>query len=120
MTNVANNIYFKQKLILNILKRLNINSSVTQRNLAEELNVSLGSINYSIKSLILKGYIKAQNFKKSDNKLSYMYILTPKGIAQKISLTQRFLKLKQLEYKEIQREIIELEKDLKQEVFDDK
>ena len=49
-----------------------------------------------------------------------MYILTPKGIAQKISLTQRFLKLKQLEYKEIQREIIELEKDLKQEVFDDK
>ena len=119
MTNVANNIYFKQKLILNILKRLNINSSVTQRNLAEELNVSLGSINYSIKSLILKGYIKAQNFKKSDNKLSYMYILTPKRIAQKISLTQRFLKLKQLEYKEIQREIIELKKDLKQEVFDD-
>ena len=89
------------------------------KNLAEELNVSLGSINYSIKSLIFKGYIKAQNFKKSDNKLSYMYILTPKGISQKISLTQRFLKLKQLEYKEIQKEIIELEKDLKHEVYDD-
>ena len=58
MTNVTNNIYFKQKLILNILKRLKINSFVTQRNLAEELNVSLGSINYSIKSLIFKGYIK--------------------------------------------------------------
>ncbi len=70
MTNVTNNIYFKQKLILNILKRLKINSFVTQRNLAEELNVSLGSINYSIRSLILKGYINAQNFKKSENNLS--------------------------------------------------
>ena len=60
--------------------------------------------------MIFKGYIKAQNF-KSDNKLSYMYILTPKGISQKISNTAVF-KLKQLEYKEIQKEIIELEKTL--------
>tara|TARA_B100000242_G_C42658070_1_gene308944 strand:- start:137 stop:487 length:351 start_codon:yes stop_codon:yes gene_type:complete len=112
MTDFTNNYYLKEKLILNILKKLNLNSNLTQRNLSKELNVSLGSINYSLKSLMLKGYVKVQNFKKSDNKLSYMYILTPKGIAQKLELTQRFLKIKQLEYKEIKKEIVELKKEL--------
>ena len=106
MSDFTNNYYFKKKLILNILKKLNLNSNLTQRNLSKELNVSLGSIHYCLKSLMLKGYVKVQNFKKSDNKLSYMYILTPKGIAQKLELTQRFLKIKQLEYKEIKKKLL--------------
>ena len=102
----------QEELKLAIFKSLDNNSNVSQRILANSLNASLGSINYCLRALINKGFIKVQNFRKSNNKLSYSYILTPKGISQKINLTKRFLEWKVKEYKNLQKEIKTLENEL--------
>ena len=85
---------------------------MTQRELASELDVSLGKVNYCLKAMVEKGWIKIQNFKKSNNKLAYLYLLTPKGIEQKAYITVNFLKRKITEYETLEKEI----KDLKAEV----
>ena len=77
----------------------------TQRELAEELGFSLGKLNYCINALKNKGLIKINNFKKSENKLNYFYIITPKGFIKKTNLTIRFMKLKIQEYDELQKEL---------------
>jgi EPS-associated MarR family transcriptional regulator len=87
---------------------------VTQRELANETNISLGGINYCLKALSEKGWIKIRNFQKSKNRISYVYKLTPLGIAEKLTLTQTFLAKKLAEYESLQAEI----EALKQEVFD--
>ena len=90
---------------LNILRKINKNPAGSQRELAKELDFSLGKLNYCLKSLKNKGLIKIGNFKKNPNKLNYIYIITPKGIAEKTKLTVAFMKGKMNEYDELKREI---------------
>ena len=97
-----------------VLRALERSSHVTQRELANETNISLGGINYCLKALSEKGWIKIRNFQKSNNRISYVYKLTPLGIAEKLTLTQTFLAKKLAEYESLQAEI----EALKQEVFD--
>mgnify|MGYP001197648383 FL=1 len=93
-----------------ILKNIEANPSLTQRQLAKELDVSLGKINYIIKALLDIGWVKIDNFRKSDNKIGYLYLLTPEGIAQKTIITQQFLQRKIEEYDNLKKEIEELQK----------
>ena len=89
----------------NVLRKINSKPKSTQRELAEELGFSLGKLNYCVKELKQKGLIKINNFKKSKNKIKYLYILTPKGISAKTFLTINFMKLKMKEYDELKKEI---------------
>ena len=95
-----------------ILRILEEQPEISQRELARALGVSLGKANYCLQALIEKGLVKASNFKNSNNKAAYMYFLTRKGIAEKARATTRFLQRKMTEYEDIQREI----ENLKQEV----
>ena len=79
--------------------------SLSQRELAAELGVSLGKINYCLRALLEKGWIKVQNFKNSNHKIAYSYLLTPKGIEQKGRLTRRFLERKRQEFEALDQEI---------------
>jgi len=88
-----------------VMRLLQDNPDLTQRELAEKLGVSVGGLNYCLKALMEKGWVKMQNFSQSKNKFGYVYILTPKGIAQKAALTSRFLKRKMEEYEALKAEI---------------
>ena len=88
-----------------ILRKLEKNPILTQREIAKELNLSLGKINYCLQELKKKGLIKMSNFSKSKNKIKYIYVLTPKGIAEKSKITLRFLKEKMKEYEDLKKEI---------------
>ena len=94
-----------------ILKIFEDNPNVTQRQIARDLNVSLGKTNYIVRALIDRGWIKLSNFKRSDNKLGYIYLLTPKGIAEKSILSQKFLRRKSEEYNRLKKEIEMLKKE---------
>ena len=89
----------------NILRKIQNKPKSTQRELAGELGFSLGKLNYCLKALKAKGLIKIKNFKKNPNKINYVYILTPRGIAKKTQLTLSFMKRKMKEYDELKREI---------------
>jgi len=89
----------------NVLRKLSKNPKANQRMLASELDISLGKLNYVINELKKKGLIKIQNFKKNPNKAGYLYLLTPKGIAEKTNLTINFMKKKLKEYEELKKEI---------------
>lgn len=97
-----------------ILKILEANPEISQRDLARTLGVSLGRTNFCLKALIERGLLKATNFKNSSNKLAYMYFLTPKGIEEKSVITARFLKIKMQEYAALETEIEELRRDATQ------
>ncbi len=88
-----------------ILKILEVNPEISQRDLARELDVSLGRANFCLKALIQKGLLKATNFRNSHNKLAYMYLLTPSGIEAKSAITAQFLKIKMQEYANLEAEI---------------
>ncbi len=88
-----------------VLRALNENPDLTQRELAQKLGVSVGSLNYCLKALIEKGWVKMQNFSQSKHKFGYVYILTPTGIAEKAALTSNFLKRKLVEYEALKVEI---------------
>ena len=88
-----------------ILRKIHKNPIATQRYLANELNFSLGKINYCLKALKQKGFIKISNFSKAENKIKYIYVLTPKGISEKGKITLHFLKQKMKEYEELKKEI---------------
>tara|TARA_Y100000816_G_C26082158_1_gene570475 strand:- start:1045 stop:1350 length:306 start_codon:yes stop_codon:yes gene_type:complete len=90
-----------------VLRKIKSKPNSSQRELASELGFSLGKLNYCIKALKDKGLIKISNFKKNPNKLGYVYILTPKGITEKTSLTLNFMKRKMREYDELKLEIEE-------------
>jgi EPS-associated MarR family transcriptional regulator len=90
---------------LNALRLLEDNPSMTQRELADALGVSLGAANYCLKALVDKGWVKLENFQKNPNKLGYLYLLTPVGLAAKTQLTARFLKRKLQEYEALKAEI---------------
>jgi len=91
-----------------LLKTLESNPELTQRDLAKELGFSLGKTNYCLRALMDKGLVKASNFRNSQNKTAYIYKLTPQGIDEKARVTYRFLKRKQREYEELKQEIEEL------------
>ena len=92
-----------------VLALLEKNSDISQRDLAKALGVSLGGVNYSLRALVDRGMVKAQNFSKSERKLAYAYVLTPQGLAEKSKLTARFLKRKMEEYEALRTEIESLQ-----------
>ena len=90
---------------LKLLRKINKDPEISQRNLSSELDMSLGKINYCLKALKTKGLIKIKNFKKSKEKIGFLYYLTPKGIAEKTNITIKFMRLKMKEYDELKREL---------------
>jgi EPS-associated MarR family transcriptional regulator len=92
-----------------LLKLLERNPQASQRELAAELGVSLGKVNYCLKALIDRGHVKARNFKNADNKAAYLYLLTPKGIRAKARITSAYLQRKLGEYESLRAEIEELQ-----------
>ena len=94
---------------LNILRKIVKKPNISQRELAGNLGFSLGKLNYCIKELKKKGYLKIHNFKKNPNKLNYIYILTPKGLTTKTTLTLNFMKRKMNEYDELKQEMKEID-----------
>lgn len=88
-----------------LLSLLESNPRLSQREVARELGVSIGKVNYCLKALVQKGWIKAINFKNSKNKIAYRYLLTPRGIDEKAGVTLRFLQRKIEEYDALRAEI---------------
>jgi len=95
----------KNQDFLNLLRKINSSPNSSQRKLANELGFSLGKLNYCLKALKTKGYIKIENFKKNKEKMNYFYVLTPRGISEKTKLTINFMKRKMAEYDELKLEI---------------
>jgi len=85
---------------------------MSQRELAEAAGVSVGKMNYLLRGLADKGLVKAENFRRSDNKRAYLYKLTPAGIAEKVRVTRRYLARRKAEYESIREEIEMLESEL--------
>lgn len=98
-----------------LLKLLEVNPSLTQRQLADHVGVSLGKTNYRLKALKDRSLVKWGNFSKNPNKLQYMHLLTPKGISQKLSLTVYFLERKQAEFEHLKKEIVLLQAEIGQQ-----
>ena len=97
-----------------LLKILEDNPGMSQRDLAKKLGVSLGKINYCLNALVEKGNLKINNFRNNDNKLAYAYLLTPRGVEQKARMTVQFLKNKMQEYERLKAEIEGLQKEAAQ------
>jgi EPS-associated MarR family transcriptional regulator len=97
-----------------LLKTLEENPGLSQRDLAKKLGVSLGKINFCLNALVAKGSLKIKNFRNSDNKLAYAYLLTPNGVEQKARMTVQFLKYKVQEYEKLRAEIAELQREAEQ------
>lgn len=95
----------RDELRLRVLRALEANPELSQRQLAAALDVSLGGVNYALKALIERGFVKAGNFRKSGNKVAYLYVLTPQGVAEKASLASAFLSRKLEEYEVLKQEI---------------
>ena len=108
-----------QEIHLKVLRHLENDPEITQRALARELGISLGKANYCLKALIDKGLVKAGNFKNSNNKSAYIYLLTPKGIEEKSRITIHYLKRKIDEYEELRREIDELQQEVQVGIMKD-
>ena len=89
----------------NILRKLDHKPNSTQREMAKDLGLSVGKINYCLKELRKKGLLKLKNFTNNPNKSNYIYILTPKGVTEKTKLTLNFMKRKMKEYDELKKEI---------------
>jgi len=100
------------KETIRLLDHIQQNPEATQRELVEKLDVSLGKVNFLIKALTEKGAIKLKRFKNSNQKIAYLYLVTPKGIAQKADITKKFLKLKLNEYDELKKEIERLKRSI--------
>lgn len=94
-----------------ILRILEEDPDISQRELASALGISLGRANFCLKALIEKGWIKVNNFKNSNNKKAYMYLLTRRGVAEKARVTSRFLERKVAEYEALRREIEQLQRE---------
>ena len=97
-----------------ILKRLETEPEISQRELAKELGISLGKVNYCLKALIEKGWVKANNFRNNQNKKTYIYLLTPRGAEEKSRITVRFLKAKMAEYEALKGEVENLQREAEQ------
>ena len=102
----------EQETHLKILSYLKENPDISQRDLARKLGVSLGKANYCLRALIQKGLVKVQNFRNSDNRRAYLYVLTPEGLEAKTRISLAFLERKLEEYDDLKREFEELRKDV--------
>lgn len=94
-----------------LMRLLEANPGMSQRDVARELGISLGKANYCLQALIRKGWIKATNFKNSHNKVAYMYLLTPHGLESKAALTVKYLQIKMREYEALRVEIEEMRRE---------
>jgi EPS-associated MarR family transcriptional regulator len=104
----------KEDTRFRVLRLLQDKSDLTQREIAEALGISLGGVNYCLRALASMGLVKIRNFRNSNNKMGYAYLLTPKGIAEKTALTARFLKRKMEEYELLKAEIEALKEEIKE------
>ncbi len=108
-TQIQEDTYFR------VMRILQEHPDLTQRELAEQLGVSVGGLNYCLKALMAKGWVKMQNFAQSKNKFGYVYILTPSGMSEKAALTSGFLKRKMDEYEALKAEIAALQSEAEQQ-----
>jgi EPS-associated MarR family transcriptional regulator len=97
-----------------LLRLLQANPGMSQRDVAQELSVSVGKVNYCLKALIRRGWVKATHFKNSQNKAAYLYLLTPRGMQAKASLTVEFLQVKMHEYEQLRAEIEQIRREAKE------
>ena len=102
----------QEELDLELLRQLNAQPAASQRKLAANLGVSVGKLNYCLRALVDRGWVKANNFRRSDNKWAYAYLLTPSGISAKLRLTSQFLHRKEREFEDLQLEIAALRTEL--------
>jgi len=98
---------------LKVLRLLQENPDITQRQMAQELSISLGGLNYCLKALVGKGWVKVANFSRNPNKLKYAYLLTPRGVKAKSQLTAHFLRRKIAEYEALKAEIAALQSEVR-------
>jgi len=96
-----------------LLRQIADQPTASQRNLAARLGVSVGKVNYCLRALVEKGWVKANNFRRSDNKLAYAYLLTPRGMTAKVRLAHDFLARKEHEFQCLQNDIAALRSELK-------
>jgi len=96
-----------------VMRLLQANPKMTQRDAARELGISLGKVNYCLQALVRKGWIKASRFKNSRNKAAYAYLLTARGVRERASLTVKFLVIKTREYERLRAEIDQIRRDVK-------
>lgn len=94
-----------------LMRLLEASPEMSQRDVARELGISVGKVNYCLRALVRKGWIKAANFKNSQNRTAYMYMLTPRGIEEKARVTVRFLQAKMREYETLRVEIEQIRKE---------
>jgi EPS-associated MarR family transcriptional regulator len=97
-----------------LLKLLQENPGMSQRDVARELGLSLGRVNFCLRALVERGFVKTASFKNSQNKSAYLYLLTPSGIQHKARVTSRFLKYKMTEYETLHAEIEQLRRDARE------
>jgi EPS-associated MarR family transcriptional regulator len=97
--------------ILRVLRLLDESPRLTQREMARELDISVGKANYCLRALLGKGFVKVQNFRNSTNKRAYAYLLTPEGLAAKANLTRHFLARKREEYDALRLEVERLQRE---------
>jgi EPS-associated MarR family transcriptional regulator len=109
-----------RELKFNVLRILEKKPDLTQRQLSQKLGISLGKTHYLVRSLIDVGWVKISNFKRSNNKIGYAYLLTPKGMMEKAAITSDFLVRKQLEYENLRDEIRQLQQDINLKKIDEK
>jgi len=95
-----------------LMRLINENPSITQRDISAQMGLSLGKINYLVHAMVEKGFIKVQNFRNSQNKISYLYNLTPSGMEAKAKTTYHFLKRKMDEYEKLEQEIRQLKEEI--------
>lgn len=102
----------KSEEVIKLLREIKQTPEMTQRELSAKLGISLGKVNFLIKALTEKGLIKVSNFKNSNNKYAYLYLLTPHGLEEKARITYHFLKKKLKEYEQMEEEIDRLKKEI--------
>ena len=107
--------HLEKEEALHIFREITQSPKMTQRELSSRLGISLGKVNFIINALIRKGFVKVENFKKSSNKISYLYCLTPRGIEEKSRMTYHFLRRKMREYEQLELEIRRLREEVRRE-----
>jgi EPS-associated MarR family transcriptional regulator len=103
-----------EEISYQVIKLIEQDPKISQRELSRQLGVSLGKVNYCLRALIDKGWVKARNFKNSQHKLAYRYLLTPHGVQQKSIVAASFLQRKLVEYEQLRREIESLRSEVEQ------
>ena len=109
------NTSYEDEIKYHLLKILENEPNISQRDMARKMGISLGKVNYCLTELAKKGFIKVNRFKSAKNKMPYTYLLTLRGMEEKSKLTINFLKRKLREYEEIKKQIGELSKEIEQD-----